>query len=314
MKLNLRALNANKTKLVLGLLLTIGFMLPQPLLAAGPAPIDLESAAPFAILATSTTTTTGGGIVYGDVGLSPAGSQGIPPDQIEGTIYNGGPVAAKAALDLIAAINAASPGKLPGGANVGAELSTLTLAPGVYQSPSGAYGINGVLTLFGGPNDVWVFQMASTLTTGVSSTVNLTGGAQARNVFWQVGSSATLGTSSVFAGTIMAYASITINQYSSLQGRALAQTGAVTYNGSSGTLPAPAAPVFTSISVTNANSATLVLSTTPYFPLTLQMSPDLINWTAIETDTPVTNVYTFTNTATTPVTQRFYQAFITPYP
>jgi len=288
-------------------------MAPHRMLAAGPAPIDLKSAAHFAILATSTTTTTGGGTINGDVGLSPVGSQGIPPGQIHGTIYNGGPIAAQAQLDLNDAIIAASPAQLPGGINAGAELGGQTLAAGVYVSPSGAYDLTSVdLTLQGGPNDVWVFQMASTLTVGVRRKVILTGGAQARNIFWQVGSSATLGTSSVFKGTIMAYASITMNASSTLDGRALAQVGAVTFNGNAGELPKPAAPVFTSISRATTNSV-VVLNTTPYFPVTLQDSPDLssTNWTTIATNTPISNIWTYIdNTATATVTQRFYRAFI----
>lgn len=312
---DLRALGINGTKRILiGLALAVPLMAaPRALLAAGPAPIDLKSAAHFTILATATTTTTGGGIINGDVGLSPAGSQGIPPEQINGTIYNGGPIAAQAQLDLNDAIIAASPAQLPGGIDAGAELGGKTLVAGVYQSPSGAYDMTSVdLTLAGGPNDVWVFQMASTLTVGTGRQVILSGGAQARNIFWQVGSSATLGTSSVFKGTIMAYASITMNASSTLEGRALAQIGAVTYNGDGGSLPMPEAPRFTDISRTTTN-ATVVLDTTPYFLLTLQSSPDLslLNWTTIATSTPVTNSWSFTNdTATTTVTQRFYRAFI----
>src|ERR1039457_5490090 len=225
-------------------------------------------------------------------------------------IYNGDTngIAAQAELDLTAAIIAASPAQLPGGINAGAELGSQTLVAGVYQSPSGSYGITGDLTLFGGPDDVWVFQMASTLTVAVSGRVILTGGAQARNIFWQVGSSATLGTSSVFMGTIMAYSSITMNASSTLDGRALAQVGAVTFNGAGGSLPMPAALSFTSVSRTTTN-ALIVLNTTPYFPVTLQTSPDLSlpNWTTIATNNPVTNTWTFTdNTATATVTQRFY--------
>lgn len=301
--------------MLVGLILAMSFIAsPRTLLAAGPAPIDLKSAAHFAILATATTTTTGGGIINGDVGLSPVGSQGIPPGQINGIIYNGGPIAAQAQLDLNDAIIAASPAQLPGGINAGAELGGKTLVAGVYQSPSGAYDITSVdLTLNGGPDDVWVFQMASTLTVGVGRQVILTGGAQARNIFWQVGSSATLGTSSVFKGTIMAYSSITMNASSTLDGRALAQVGAVTFNGDGGSLPTPAAPRFTSISRITAD-ATVILRTTPYFLLTLQASPGLApaNWTTIATDTPVTNSWTFTDfTATATVTQRFYRAFLT---
>jgi hypothetical protein len=195
----MKTLKLYETKQILmGFVLAAALLAPHWTLAAGPAPIDLGSCAHFAILATATVTTTGGGIINGDVGLYPAGSQGIPSAQINGAIYNGGPIAAQAQLDLNAAIIAASPAQLPGGINAGADLSGQTLVPGVYQSPSGAYGISGVLTLHGGPNDVWVFQMASSLTVASGCQIILTGGAQARNIFWQVGSSATLGTTSVF--------------------------------------------------------------------------------------------------------------------
>jgi len=291
----------------------LALMTPHGLLADGPAPIDLKSAAHFAILATATTTTTGGGIINGDVGLSPVGSQGIPEGQIHGTIYNGGPIAAQAQLDLNDAIIAASPAQLPGGANAGAELGGQTLAAGVYVSPSGAYDITSVdLTLHGGPNDVWVFQMASTLKVGVGRQVILTGGAQARNIFWQVGSSATLDTSSVFKGTIMAYASVTMNASSTLDGRAMAQNGAVTFNGDGGSLPTAQAPTLTNFSRT-VTSATVGVLTTPYFLLTLQASPDLspTNWTTIATHTPPTNFWIFTDETVSPlVPRRFYRAFI----
>jgi len=197
---------------------------------------------------------------------------------------------------LNSAIIAASPAQLPGGINAGAELGGQTLVAGVYTSPSGAFSITSVnLTLQGGPNDVWVFQMASTLTVGVGRSVILTGGAQAGNIFWQVGSSATFGTSSVFEGTVMAYSSITMNASSTLDGRALAQTGAVTFNGTGGSLPMPTTPFFTGISRTT-NSVTVVLSTAPNFLLTLQSSPDLLSWTTIATNTPGTNTWTFADT------------------
>jgi hypothetical protein len=312
-----RTLKINGTKQIfIGLVLAVAFMVaPRTLLAAGPAPVNLRSAAHFTILATATVTTTGGGIINGDVGLYPVGSQGIPTNQIHGTVYNGDTngIAAQAELDLTAAIIAASPAQLPGGINAGAELGSQTLVAGVYQSPSGSYGITGDLTLFGGPDDVWVFQMASTLTVAVSGRVILTGGAQARNIFWQVGSSATLGTSSVFKGTIMAYASITMNASSTLEGRALAQNGAVTFNGDGGSLSIPAAPLFTGIARTTTN-ATVVLNTSPYFLVTLQSNPNLspTNWTTMATNNPVTNIWTFTDTNATPAAiQHFYRAFIT---
>ncbi len=305
-------LTGTKRRLVGLGLVTALLTWPLALAAAGPAPIDLRSLAHFTILATATTTTTGGGIINGDVGLSPEGSQGIPPERINGTIYNGGPIAAQAQLDLNAAIIAASPAQLPGGINAGAELGGKTLVAGVYVSPSGAYDLTSVdLTLQGGADDVWVFQMASTLTVGVGRKVILTGGAQARNIFWQVGSSATLGTSSAFKGTIMAYASITMNASSTLDGRALVQTGAVTFNGDSGSLPAPSVPIFTSISRTAA-SATVVLRTTPFLTVTLQTSPSLSppDWKTITTATPVASPWTFTDTTATP-SERFYRALVT---
>ncbi len=311
---NSQTLKTNATKpLLMGLVLAAALVTQPRLLAAGPAPIDLASCAHFTILAASTTTTAGEGVINGDVGLYPVGSQGIPPARINGTVYNGDPIAAQAQLDLNAAIIAASPAQLPGGINAGAELGGHTLVAGVYQSPSGSYDITGDLTLFGGPNDVWVFQMASTLTVAVSGRVILTGGAQARNIFWQVGSSATLGTSSVFEGTIMAYASITMNASSTLDGRALAQNGAVTFNGDGGSLSLPAAPIFTGISRTRTN-AVVVLNTAPYFLVTLQSSPDLspATWTRIATNTPVTNIWRFIDTnATAPVSNRFYRALLT---
>ena len=154
----------------------------------------------------------------------------------------------------------------------GENIGGLTLAPGLYWSASSVQ-ITGDVTLDAGgdPNAVWIFQIGSTLITAnggagdPASRVILTGGAQSRNIFWQVGSSATLGNYSVFAGTIMASASITMMIGSTTDGRALAQNGAVTFNGNNGTVPTPAAPVFTAISKTATNPATVILNSTPYF-------------------------------------------------
>lgn len=304
-----------KMPILLSLALAAGATWASPAQAAGPAPIDLKSCAAFTIVAGSTITSTGGGTIHGNIGLSPAGAiEGFPPAVVTGTIYNGGSIADQAQLDLNDAIIAASPAQLPDGADVGAELGGQTLVAGVYVSPSGAYDITSVdLTLNGGPDDVWVFQMASTLTVGVGRQVILTGGAQARNIFWQVGSSATLGTSSAFKGNVMAYASITMNASSSLDGRALAQTGAVTFNGEGGSLPEPEPPRFTDIAALPPDSAAVVLDTTPYFLLTLESCPDLnlADWEPLTTDTPLESVWAFTNTLASDVTTRFYRAYLT---
>jgi hypothetical protein len=136
--------------------------------------------------------------------------------------------AATGQTDLTAAYNDAA-GRTTGVITVSGDLTGLTLAPGLYKSGS-SLAISGALTLtgLGDPNAVFIIQMASTLTTGPGSQVILSGGAKSSNIIWQVGSSATLGTNSVFKGTIMADQSITLNTGARLDGRALARIGAVT--------------------------------------------------------------------------------------
>jgi hypothetical protein len=123
---------------------------------------------------------------------------------------------------------------------VAGDLGGLTLAPGLYKSTS-SLGITGVLTLDGqgNSNSVFIFQVGTALTTATSSQVALIGGAQAANIFWQIGSSATLGTYSIFNGTIMAQASVTIATGAALTGRALARTGAVTLDSTTAGNPGP---------------------------------------------------------------------------
>src|SRR6202023_2521995 len=130
-----------------------------------------------------------------------------------------------------------------GGATLPADIGGLTLAPGVYKTTSAqpSLGITGNVTLSGPASGVWIFQIVSTLTTAAgNSHVILAGGATAHNVFWQVGSSATLGTNTIFQGTIMAQASITLTTGATLNGRALARTGAVTLDSNSVLNPGPA--------------------------------------------------------------------------
>jgi hypothetical protein len=204
------------------------------------APVSLGTAANFDILAGSTVTSAGPTVVSsGDLGLSPGTSvTGFPPGTMTApaTIVIDG-AAAQAQLDLAVAYgNAAA---LPGAALLPVDLSGLTLPPGLYMTTAAATLSGGTVTLDaqGDANAVFIFQVGSALTTAGSTEVVLANGAQAKNVFWQVGSSATLGTYSVFAGTIMASASITLDTGATLQGRALALNAAVTLDSNPVTAP-----------------------------------------------------------------------------
>jgi len=201
--------------------------------------IPLGSTATFAVLAGATITSTGLSVITGDLGLSPGTAvTGFPPGIVNGALHTGDAAAATAKADLSTAINSANALTLP--ILLAGDLGGRTLVPGLYKSTS-SLAVTGALTLDaqGNPNAVWVFQIASTLTTLSGSQIILTGGAQASNVFWVVGSSATLGTTSVFKGTIMAYASITITTGATVDGRALAEVGAVTLDSNIITVPVP---------------------------------------------------------------------------
>jgi hypothetical protein len=213
-------------------------------LQAAQPPVTLGSTVTFGVLGASTVTNSGPSSVNGNLGLSPGTSvTGFPPgtvvtpyvmhitDSIAGTAQN----------DLTTAYNdAATPNRAGGPViNVSGDLGGLTLGPGLYNSAT-SLGITGTLTLNGTATSIFVFQIGSALTTATNSQVILTGGAQAANVFWQVGSSATLGTSSVFVGTILAQASISLGTGASMSGRALARTGAVTMQSNTIVQPGPA--------------------------------------------------------------------------
>jgi hypothetical protein len=182
----------------------------------------------LSVLAGSTVTNTGSTVVSGDVGVSPGTAvTGFPPGLASGAIHSADAVAAQGEAALTAGyLDAAG---RTGGTPVAGDLVGQTLTAGVYKSTS-SLAESGDLTLDAQGNSaaVFIFQISSTLTTGSGSHIILANGATACNVFWQVGSSATLGTNSVFNGTIMAETSITITTGVTMQGRALAINGAVT--------------------------------------------------------------------------------------
>jgi hypothetical protein len=225
-------------KHVSGFLFCIAFALS--LQAASQAPVVLGAAGNFAVLAGSTVTNTGASQVTGDLGVSPGTAvTGFPPGTVNGTIHAGDPAAAQAIADLTTAIGDAA-GRTAGPVSVAGNIGGQTLTPGLYASTSSLAISSGDLTLDaqGNANAVFIFQIASSLTTTSGRQVILAGGAQSSNIFWQVGSSATIGTNSVFKGTIMALQSITLATGATLDGRALAEIAGVTLQGNTITKPA----------------------------------------------------------------------------
>jgi Ice-binding-like/Bacterial Ig-like domain (group 3) len=203
-----------------------GFAVAGPA-AAVTAP-GLGTSASYSVLGGQSVTNTGTTDLAGNLGVSPGTAiSGFPPGIVHGVKHAADAPALQAQSDLTTAYNVAA-GEAPD-ASVSGDLVGQTKVAGVYNS-SGPLQLSGTLTLDGqgNPNSVFVFQVASTLKTASASYINMINGAQACNVYWQVGSSATLGTNSLFRGTIMALTSITVTTGTVVQGRALARNGSVT--------------------------------------------------------------------------------------
>jgi ice-binding like protein/Big-like domain-containing protein len=211
---------------------------------AAQARVGLGTAASFAVLGGSTVTNTGDSVVNGNLGVSPGTAiTGFGPGQVHGgVIHNGDTVAANAQADATIAYNDAA--SRANSATITSDLGGQTLVAGVYTGTT--LGLTGTLTLNGNSASVFIFRSASTLITAPGSAIALTGGAQACNVFWQIGSSATLDTTTAFIGTVLAQTSITANHGATVAGRLLASTGAVTLDDNIITRPTCAAPPVTS--------------------------------------------------------------------
>lgn len=208
---------------------------------AEPAPVALGEADSFAVLGGSTVTSAGTSALVGNLGVSPGTAMtGFPPGTVSGTMHSADAASNKAQADLGAAYADAA-GRTPA-TPVAGSLGGQTFTRGVYKSAT--FGIAGDLTLDaqGDPAAVFIFESGSTLGTAAGSHVNLVNGAQACNVFWQVGSSATLGAGSTLAGSILAWTSISVGSGVAIEGRALAHNGAVTLINDTVTIPACAAP------------------------------------------------------------------------
>jgi hypothetical protein len=230
--------------LILSAVVALAGFLPQSKASLVPL-VSLGSAGRFAVLAGSTVTSTGPTTLNGNLGLWPGTSVTETPTMtVNGTRYINDGVAQTAQGYLTTAYNDAA-GRTPDATYVGGyNLALLTpvpnvgLSPGVYHDDS-SFSLTGTLTLDAqnNPDAVWIFQAGSTLTTAGSSHVELINGAQACHVFWQVGSSATLGTDSDFVGNILALTDITLTTGATVDGRVLARNGAVTLDNNTITVP-----------------------------------------------------------------------------
>jgi hypothetical protein len=220
--------------------------IPSPGMAAAIAP-SLSSAESFAVLGGSTVTNTGPTIITGDLGVSTpgvactgfVGCTTTGPGKVIGTIHVGDPIANAAQSAALVAYNLLVGQTCDFNYPDVAEIGGLTLSPGVHCFPSSAQ-VTGTLTLSGGPSSVYVFKIGSTLTTGTNSAVVFQNGVDT-NVFWAVGSSATLGTGTAFTGSILAVASITLTTGATVSGRALARA-AVTMDTNTVASTCPSSP------------------------------------------------------------------------
>ncbi len=243
-------------------------------------PVGLGTAAPFGVLGASTVTNTGPTVVRGDLGLSPGtavtGFGAAPNGVVTGTVHRTDAVAAQARAD---ARTADGTGRSLSPTRTGlSELDGLSLTPGVYDGPALRLAGGGDLTLAGAADSVWVFRTASTLTVGSASRITITGGASSCNVFWLVGSSATLGTAAQFQGTVIADQSVTATTGATVAGRLLALDGAVTLDSNTITAPtgcaAPGTPVQTASPAITSGTPTSATVGTPYaFTVTASGTP-----------------------------------------
>ena len=252
--------------------------------AAQQAPVGLGTAASFAVLAGTTVTNTGPSVISGDVGVSPGTAVvGFPPGIVNnGTIHAADAVAAQAQADATTAYNDAAGRSTT--VTVTADLAGQTLVSGVYTGAT--LGLTGTVTLDaqGDPNAVFIFQAASTLITASSSVVALTNGADACNVYWQVGSSATLGTNSTFVGTVLALTSVTATTSATINGRLLARTGAVTLDSNVITNSACGSSTSTTTTTTQAPTTTTQAPTTQA-PTTTTQAPTATTAAAVPSTT-----------------------------
>ena len=324
-----KSINLNARRLIIGL--AVAMMFPHPEARAGQGLVNLGTAGNYVVLAKSGISTVPPAAITGDIAVSPIDSSAITgfslildpsgqfatSSQVTGMAYapdyaSPTPVNLTTAVsDMQTAYTDAAGRTLPDHTELGSgNIGGMTLAAGLYKWSTGVT-IPTDVTLSGGPNEVWIFQVAGNLTVAGATSVLLSGGAQARNIFWQIagGVGVDLGTTSQFEGTILAEAGINLETGASINGRLLAQT-AVTLDANTITVsPVMQPPNFDSIQRAANGSVTLVIANTPNLLLTLQTSPDLVNWTTLATPTPTASPYTYIDSTASAASTRFYRAF-----
>jgi hypothetical protein len=236
-----------KTSFVLAVLvvLAVAMITTNVARAAGPTPVPLGTAGNFRILAKTGISTTGTTSIVGDIGVSPIDSTaitgfGLTMDSsntfstsalVTGNVYAADyasptPTMMTTAIsDMETAYTDAAGRTNPDHTELGAgDITSMTLAPGLYKWSTGLLIGTAGVTLSGGASDVWIFQIAQDLTVGNGAIVTLSGGAQVTNIFWQIAGQVTLGTTSQFKGIILCQTLIEMNTGANLEGKALAQT------------------------------------------------------------------------------------------
>lgn len=278
------------------------------LIVSAPADDDPTEASPstalsFAVLAGTTIANTGPSVISGDLGVSPGTAiTGFPPGEVSnGAKHVADALALQAQSDLETAYNDAVGQERP--AEVPAELGGMTLVPGSYKQAT-ALALNGTLTLDAqdDPSAVFIFQTGFTLSTASSSTIELVNGAQACNVFWQVGSSATLGSESMFVGSILALGSVTVQTGTTVTGRVLARVGQISLDTSTVTRPSCDTPTgtgpFSKVAPPAVDSGSPTATTTTTAP-NASDPPRTGSTTTSETTTAPTTTDPVTTTAPT---------------
>jgi hypothetical protein len=217
--------------------------------------VGLGTADPFSVLAGSTVTNTGSTVLSGELGVSPGNAiTGFPPGTA--AAIHAGDADAASAQSAVTAAYLDAEGRAPTGTALGSAVAGGTFLAGVYNATS-SLDVSGAVTLDGegDPNAVFVFQVGASMTTASSTSIVLTGNTQACNVFWQVAGSATLGSSTTFAGTVLALTSITLDTGTTVAGRALARNGAVTLDDNVFTDPScVSTPTTTTVTATPATA------------------------------------------------------------